>query len=102
MRLLNSFKRKADKLSNKIRKQLGNPGFALYVKKEYYKDAIEHLEQSNKFHDLNRTKGVLELSYKNFEYKKEITHCDFSKELLKDEDVLILIWCVDKGLQKNK
>ena len=99
---LNIFKSRKKISRKKIHEGLGNPGIAMYVKREYYEDALKHLEQLNQFHDLNRTDGILELTCRDFEFKSEITHCDYSSELLADEDILILIWRVDKKFQKKK
>lgn len=86
----------------KIYKELGNPGIAWYVKKECYDSALRYLDEREQFHDLKRTGGeIWEFPYKDFQYRHEITHCDFSKENLKEDDTIIMIWVVDKALKKK-
>lgn len=94
--------KKSDKEWQRIRRELGNPGIAWYVKKEYYNDALKFLAENGKFHDPYKPKGILrEFIYKDFEYKNEITNCDFSKEVLNDNDIIVMIRVVDKSLSNK-
>lgn len=67
-------------------------------KKEYYHTAIAYLDtELNQFHDLRKTIGkITEFIFKDFEFKDEITQCDYSKEFFKENDVVIQLWRVDK------
>jgi hypothetical protein len=92
-----------DKCKDLISK-LGNPGMMLYVKEKYYDEGIKYLEDKmNSFNDLQRFGGVLKKEkFKDFQYKEEIPCCDYSNEPFEDEDVLVLIWQVDKKYLKNE
>jgi hypothetical protein len=82
-------------LPEELIKKLGNPGIWAYVKKEHYEAAIKYLDEKlNQFHDKKR--GGEEMKFKNFQYKDEITCCDFTHEPFKDDDIIIPIWRVDK------
>ena len=80
---------------------LGTLGIWYYVKKSYYENTIEHFERAGYYHDLNKTQGkIIEIQFKDFEYKDEITKCDFSNEPFSDSDIIIQIWKVDKKDRK--
>lgn len=97
-RLLNSKKR--DKNWQNIIKTFGRPGIWYYVKKDYYEQAVKHLvTELNQFHDLEKTQGrIIEIVFQDFEFKNEITKCDYSHELFKETDVLIQLWAVNKNI----
>jgi len=81
---------------------LGNPGIWFYVKKKHYPEALEYLEKSDHYHDLEKTNGkILEITFSEFEFKDEVTECDFSHEPFKDDDILIPIWKVNKNISNN-
>ena len=81
--------------------KLGNPGIWAYVKKEHYDMAVEFLDkQLGEFHDKSR--GGEEVKFKDFQFRSEITACDFSHDKFEDEDVIVPIWRVSKKYRKEK
>ena len=97
MNLFGFLRKKKNNLEEMI-KGAGNPGIWYYVKKEYYHTALAYLDtELNQFHDLKKTMGkITEFIFKDFEFKDEITQCDYSKEFFKENDVVIQLWRVDK------
>lgn len=86
--------KKNSKEWQEIRKTLGEPGW-YYVKKEYYNAALKLMEEDGLYDQLERTLGeTKEIVYKDFEYKNQIIACNFSKEVLLDDDIIIPVWRV--------
>ena len=44
------------------------------------------------------SKVILEIIFSEFEFKNEVTECDFSHEPFNDNDLLIPIWRVDNNI----
>jgi hypothetical protein len=75
---------------------LGNPGIFAHVKKEHYNDFVDDLKRRGQFHDLQRTGGrISETPFREWQYNKEITACDFSNEQFGQDDMVVHVWCVD-------